>query len=65
MLKAFSLYGQVVGQSEDLAGQYDRLLAIVQLQNILYYKMYERVTNLCNILNLTNIIIMDSCEKVV
>lgn len=35
-----------------------------RLQNILYYKMYERVTNLCNILNLTNIINMDSCEKV-
>lgn len=32
---------------------------------ILYYKMYERVTNLCNISNLTNIISMNSCEKVI
>lgn len=30
---------------------------------ILYYKMYERVTNLCNILNCTNIINMNGCEK--
>lgn len=64
MLTAFSSYGQVAGQtqSEDLAGRYDKLLAA---EYILYYKMYERVTNLCNILNLTNIINTDSCEKVI